>query len=225
MKRSILFFLGALTVLLISGCLKQDNVHVEDDKSEGIFYVMSLQDNSYEVEKFEKSEFEKLELSPIESRNGNSSSATGMVQLGTFQANFNAIQNNGGNHGNTHMSDNGEFAFWLDVKFDSECLYIIDNIAFWGGTITNWEVNDGGVLPFDVGWSLVWATVDNGEGANADPDEMGEALIIYPPNWNPDEFGYSTLCDASYGHYGGATPDGHTHGYMQGDMVNSQVND
>jgi hypothetical protein len=54
-----------------------------------------------------------------------------------------------------------------DIKVRMECLHVVDNQAWAGGTIVE------AVNPDNVGRPVSYRFIDNGEGVNAPPDEFG----------------------------------------------------
>lgn len=226
MKNLIRLAVALFVVISVAACTSEQ---MESDAASMNIYVLSVDGGNYEVETLEADKFSEFVNKSIKSRSGGGvQSATGNVHDDGYLATFNAISNNGGVHGKTSLCCDD---FWVDVKFNSECLYVIENKAFWGGTITAWEVNDGGFFDFidpEEGWQLFWSAIDNGQGNNADPDLIGDALIIVPPpsfGFTPEEFGFESWChfaDADYNGEGPAGPD-HTHGYVERGITNVQV--
>ncbi|PKA84590.1 hypothetical protein ATE92_2788 [Ulvibacter sp. MAR_2010_11] len=73
-------------------------------------------------------------------------------------------KNNGSIQGSGVLTYGGGL---LKIKFDVDCLEVSGNTAHLSGIITSWSDNPDG-----VGWGFWFKVIDNGEGANADPDEM-----------------------------------------------------
>ncbi len=73
-------------------------------------------------------------------------------------------KNNGSVDGNGVLSYNGGL---LKIKFDVDCLEVIGNVAQISGIITSWSDNPDG-----EGRDFWFKVIDNGEGSNADPDEI-----------------------------------------------------
>lgn len=221
-KHLFTLLIGALLIVFIYSCEKNELVDTKQEEvaNKSELYRMSIVDNTIEVETLDKERIanfiqtKRNENNGIAQRNGNNH-AVGMVNMENDMATFNAIQNNGGVHGNTHYSGEG---FLIDVKFDSECLYILENKAYWGGTITVWEVADPNVVPFDVGWQIFWSAIDNGEGNDAAPDEIGDTFIIAPPDLDASVTGFSTWCEYADFDYNLYIENVHyPHGHYPGD--------
>ncbi|MBZ0326498.1 MAG: hypothetical protein K8F54_02750 [Altibacter sp.] len=73
-------------------------------------------------------------------------------------------KNNGSIQGNGVLTYGGGL---LKIKFDIDCLQVMGNTAQLSGIITSWSDNPDG-----VGWGIWFKVIDNGEGNNADPDEI-----------------------------------------------------
>ncbi len=73
-------------------------------------------------------------------------------------------KNNGTVDGNGVLTYGGGL---LKIKFDVDCLDVSGNTAQISGIITAWSDNPNG-----VGRGFWIKVIDNGEGSNADPDEM-----------------------------------------------------
>lgn len=71
------------------------------------------------------------------------------------------------------------------IKFDIDCLNVNGNTAIMSGTITmviKNNIQDPAQQLIMAGWLFQFKVVDNGEGANAVPDQ-----ITYFANWAPDD--------------------------------------
>ena len=78
---------------------------------------------------------------------------------------FHARENSDGT-----MDGNGVLTYGgglLKIKFDVDCLEVIGNTAQISGIVTQWSDNPDG-----VGRGVWFKVIDNGEGTNADPDEI-----------------------------------------------------
>jgi hypothetical protein len=62
------------------------------------------------------------------------------------------------------------------LKFDINCMRISGNTATMSGVITSVS----GDAPFQVGWECWFKVVDNGEGSNANPDQI--TLLLGGPD-------------------------------------------
>ena len=77
----------------------------------------------------------------------------------------------------------------LKVKFSIDCITVNGNTAVMAGNITSHSTS-----PENVGLSCSLIVRDNGEGKNADPDQM-QAFITYTnPNFDSD-------CDTNYAEF------------------------
>ena len=69
----------------------------------------------------------------------------------------------------------------VKFQFDIDCLSVSGNVAIMSGTITKLPL-----APEFVGGPFWFKVVDNGEGANADPDEITLFLFCDPNDPDPD---------------------------------------
>lgn len=91
-------------------------------------------------------------------------------QYATLASDLAVVVNNGGVHGNFHMEANTVGT----VKGVSRCLVIDGNDAVFGIEITE------ATNPFLVGMYAHYRGRDNGEGANANPDEVHGVFFVSP---------------------------------------------
>ena len=218
--------MGVVIAVFVSGCekseLEQNTDGTTGDKS---FYRMTIVNDNIEVEAIDiNALIEGREPSANAQRKEGDHNAMGLLKVATEMATFNAVKNNGGVNGNTHYSGAN---FLIDVHFDSECLLVIGNKAYWGGTITKWDVADPSLTPVGLGWRLYWSAIDNGEGSAASPDEFGDTFIVVPPGEISTDYGFDTWCDYADFDYNLDDPSiPHSpHGYYPGDNpTNVQVN-
>jgi hypothetical protein len=105
---------------------------------------------------------------------------------------FSGTENSGGAHGSANL----RLGPW-DFILETECVMVEENEAVYGGTIA--EI-DGPPLPPGfpaVGDNLYFKVIDNGQGSNADPDQVNQLVfagfggdsacgILTPshPNWD-----------------------------------------
>ena len=145
---------------------------------------------SRESEVINESETENLIVDNRAPNNGSSASGQGTLTNpdGTIRHfSFHAREKKDGSvDGNGVLTYNGGL---LKIKFDVDCLEVIGNVAQISGIVTSWSDNPNG-----EGRGVWFKVIDNGEGSNADPDEIsrlgnsaGEldctidyGLIIYP---------------------------------------------
>lgn len=68
------------------------------------------------------------------------------------------------------------------IKLDIDCLNVNGNVAIMSGTVKNVVVNNVPGEQISDGWLFQFKVIDNGEGANAEPDQM-----THMANWSPDD--------------------------------------
>jgi hypothetical protein len=113
--------------------------------------------------------------------NGNSAHTHGSFGPPNVISAFSGTENNGGAHG----SANVRIGPW-DFILETECVMVEENEAVYGGTIT--EINGPQTPPGfpEVGDGLYFRVIDNGQGSNADPDQVTLAFLV--------AFGGSSAC-------------------------------
>lgn len=217
-----LAYLG-LFIISIASCDKSQVTSDLSDQELGgpVFYSVSTVNGILDIEKIPISDLKTHLKSKSKARKVTNHSVNGLTKSsGGDQATFSAMQNNGGVHGNTHFSG----SFLIDLKFDSECISVFDNNkAYWGGTVTVFEVAEPLPFPFGVGDQIYWSAIDNGEGSNSLPDEIGDAFILIPGGLVATDFGFDSWCDFTDLDYNGYIHPG-GHGYYPGEKpTNVQV--
>ena len=80
-----------------------------------------------------------------------------------------SVNGNGEVKGQFESHWGSEFMFHMDIT----CLTVVDNKAWLGGVTTRSNNED-----FPVGQEWVFSVVDNGEGANAEPDQLSYFYAI-----------------------------------------------
>ena len=75
----------------------------------------------------------------------------------------------------------------LEIKFDINCLIVNGNMATLGGLITQWDD-----YPEAIGWHCWFMVIDNGEGKNANPDQIS-FWYYWPPDPWEDCFEYPSI--------------------------------
>jgi hypothetical protein len=216
LRLSFLFFVVA-TIMSCDQAKESDLVKTDNAS----LYLLTIDDGKYSVEPIAVDAFKEYAKTKVGVR-GSNPSTNGIFSAGDLMCTFSAMENNSGVHGNSHLSGD---AFWMDVRVNSDCITVIDNIAFWGGECTKWEVGDDRYDPIGLGWILVLSVKDNGEGNDSDPDEIGTAFIVAPPGSAPSDFQlpFDTWCDFAVADYDYEQGD-HGHGYLPGqDPTNIQV--
>ena len=201
MKNLFFFLFFCLIFLCISACHwanNNENVRVESQS----LYLVHVHQGGITVAPVLTESIKDFSEAKIQPRSGNNPSTNGFFNLGALMCTFSAIENNSGVHGNTHLTGDG---FFQDVRFNSDCITVIDNAAFWGGEITKWIVADPDLLPYDVGWIMVPAVRDNRQGNNDPPDEVGSTFVVAPPESLPSDFNlpFDTWCDFANAVYNG----------------------
>src|SRR5262249_31657109 len=68
----------------------------------------------------------------------------------------------------------------LRVHLDVTCLSVQGNVAIVSGTVSD----SNGTGPFGAGNSFLFAVMDNGEGANAPPDQISLPFFDAPPTFD-----------------------------------------
>ncbi len=223
MKNFMSLTLCCMLVLSILSCSHGiDTQQVQAEKP--TLYRLSVQNGQLKMEPITVDAFKALAKKQVQPRSSNNASANGIFNLGNLMCTFSAMENNSGVHGNSHLTGDG---FFQDVRIHSDCITVIENVAFWGGEITKWVVSNPGLFPYGEGWIFVLSAIDNGEGNNANPDEVGSAFIVAPPETVPSDFGlpFDTWCDFAVADYDYDQGD-HGHFYVPGnDPTNIQVNE
>lgn len=136
--------------------------------------VLFLYGCSQESDSISESETQNLTITNNLKANGNGSSASGHGTVITSvyggddedkrQFSFHAREDRNGNvRGNGVLTKNGGV---LNARFDIDCIIVDGNTAIMSGVITY----DSGAQ-FE-GWRCWFSVIDNGEGSNADQDEM-----------------------------------------------------
>ena len=190
MKALSQFALLVLLSISMMSCDKEQEISTSDhDTSDNILYKVKVQDGKANIEGIAVEPAEEKQLS--DRAQNHSANGHFTIQSGSSLS-FSAMENNGGVHGQSHFNGAGNL---IKAHFDSDCIVVVGNQAYFGGEITQWEVVEG-TLPeeWGLGWSIYFAVEDNGEGNNSDPDELGDNFFVAPPDDPP-------ACDAVYNAY------------------------
>ena len=190
MKNILLFALLGLLSLSLMSCDKEQEIsHSNNNGSDNILYKVHLQDGYTSIEGIT---VDQAKGEQFNTRGQNHSSNGHFTIQSGSSLSFSAMENNGGVHGQSHFDGAGNLIL---AHFKSDCIVVVDNQAYFGGEITQWEVVEG-TLPeeWGVGWSMYFAVEDNGEGNNSESDELGASFFMAPPNDPP-------ACDAVYNAY------------------------
>jgi hypothetical protein len=165
--RGSLFAAAAFGMLLITGCSQEDVQTPADDQN------LQLQSDQTRASGPSASGQGTLSFDgiPIEGEG---------FRHFSFQA---RERNNGTVGGNGVITYTGGV---LKTHFDIDCLNVSGNVAIMSGVITKDKQN-----PNNEGLLFWFKVVDNGEGGNADADQM----TLFFPGSNPDAF----TCTINYG--------------------------
>ena len=178
-----LTFLIAFAIICFYGCNKQDSIPAADSQQvdNSGNYAFVFDNNS------ESHSWEKIPLSEIQSnsgsstlKNGNSAHTHGDFAWSAWSISFSGTQNNGGTHGSAEADFvNGPFSVHLIM--DTECVMVEGNEAVYGGTFTE-VINNPfpSPGPFDVGNTMYFKVIDNGQGNKAPADQHVATILIFP---------------------------------------------
>jgi hypothetical protein len=172
-----LIYLMAFALVVLYGCAKEESNVLIEEQSADLVGVYDFDGKFLETMEID----EPLPLSDSNRGNGNSAHTHGSFGPPNAISAFSGTENNGGAHGSANV--------WLgpwDFILETECVMVEENIAVYGGTIT--EIN-GPITPPgfpEVGDGLYFRVIDNGQGSNADPDQVTLAFLV--------AFGGSSAC-------------------------------
>ncbi|WP_147437255.1 hypothetical protein [Ulvibacter antarcticus] len=166
MKALLNFTKGLFTTIFIAGLLTFSGCQKENLPS-------STDEGASQI----TTELQTKGSGPSANGQGTITLASGSTRHFSFHA---KIKNNGDVQGSGVLTYTaGE----LKVHFDIECLAITGNTAIMTGIITNYPQ-----FPERVGWECWFKAVDNGEGSNADADEL--TLMLSNPDLEDCDFDY-----------------------------------
>lgn len=180
MKKAV--YLVAFALVVLYGCAKEEsNVPIEEQSTD-LVWVFNNFDG---IQEWGTTSINALPSdSDVTYNRGNDNSAHthGDYDFGITSFSWSGTQNNGGTHG----SGTAEFRFGppfgsVYLTLATECVTVDGNEAVYGGTFTEVQNNPfppGG--PFEVGNSIYFKVIDNGQGNNAPPDQHEIGGIILP---------------------------------------------
>ncbi|MDB4286065.1 hypothetical protein N9933_02065 [bacterium] len=196
MKKSIIIL--SLGLILLFGCKPEPPtpiaVNPDNQNPESLTYVLTSDGENPVWEAMDLTEFQGNSEDNAASKQGNSVHTHGDIFSGfggNYDISWSGTENNGGTHGGGELyksSSSGIFHF----VFETECIMDDGNEAVYVGIITEIIEKTGGGPPVQVGWSLFFKVIDNGQGANAPADLYGNLLGLSPNStcgvWTPDFF-------------------------------------
>jgi hypothetical protein len=166
-------------LLLLAGCSKETDETQIEEQTTDLVKVYNFDGKFLETIQFD--ELQSDSNGTLNRGNGNSAHTHGSFGPPGVISAFSGTENNGGVHGSANL--------WLgpwNFILETECVMVEENEAVYGGTIT--EVN-GPPLPPGfpaIGDNLYFKVIDNGQGSNADPDQIALAFLA--------AFGGSSAC-------------------------------
>jgi hypothetical protein len=157
---------------------------VRADETGSFTYVFNMNDENPSWQRIALTENGLQNLSGSSSeKNSNSAHTHGSNAFGPFTYSWSGTENNGGVHGSAYLEQvfGPPFNTTIQVTLETECIMKDGNEVVYGGVITqvaNSPFPPGG--PYDIGNTLYFKVIDNGQGANAAPDQYVATVAIVP---------------------------------------------
>ena len=190
MKNSILFI--ALGLILLTGCSKDESIEQLEEQTNNLVYVSKQYngDSFWEAKKidFKENRFAYPKTYGV---------TRGLYMPSSISKTSLLISWEGSSNVNGYLGS-AEIkmttpSYSFHFIMETECVTVIDNVAMYGGLITEVVEVTGDPPPFGIYWRFYFQVTDNDTGGHHDIDKISSMRIfaspksmslcnVYPPN-------------------------------------------
>ena len=192
MKNLVLFF--ALGLILLTGCSKDDSIEQIEEQTNDIVYI-SKQYNGNSI--WETMEIDIKDNNPYSNTAntrgyGFTNGLYNPPNRNPILITWNGTRDTSGNSGRAEIQMTTP-SYSFHFIMETECVTVIDNVAMYGGLITQVVEVTGDPPPFGKYWRFYFKVIDNANGGHSGIDQISSMRIfaspksmslcnVYPPN-------------------------------------------